>query len=60
MDVEWWVQVGKDFSESLKSLNIGDICWHQVRVAAGSKIKGKLVGVQSQMLHCCFTSTVNI
>ena len=37
--LEWWIQAGKGYPESLKSLEVGDMSWQPVPVADGPRIK---------------------
>ena len=41
--LEWWIQAGKGYPESLKSLEVGDMSWQPVPVADGLRIKRVLV-----------------
>ena len=37
--LEWWIQAGKGYPESLKSQEVGDMSWQPVPVADGPRIK---------------------
>ena len=43
VNLEWWIQAGKGYPESLKSLEVGEMNWQPLPVADGPRIKRVLV-----------------
>ena len=39
MELDCWIQAGKGYPKSLKSLEVGDMSWQPVPVADGLRIK---------------------